>query len=297
MGPTATGKTDLALALAEKHDIEIISVDSAMVYRSMDIGTAKPDQSTLQKIPHHLIDIRQPWEPYSAADFSREAAKAIEIIIDKGHTPLLVGGTMLYFKALQQGLAELPEADEHVRNDLLKEAKTKGWEALHDELKEVDPKAAQRIHPNDPQRLQRALEVYRITGQPLSALLEKQGSKKSPYNYINIALDIDRKILHKRIEQRFKKMLDEDFVEEVKKLYAHPQIHEQLPAIKSLGYQQVWLYLDGKYTYDEMVEKTVIATRQFAKRQFTWLRAWSNITWFNALDEHLVPKVESALKW
>ena len=271
MGPTASGKTELALELCDKHNGEIISVDSAMVYRGMDIGTAKPDQATLKKYPHHLVDIRNVTEPYSAADFVRDTQSAIEAIYQQNKTPILVGGTMLYYKALQQGISNLPSADQAVREKLLKEAKKHGWKYLHDRLQNLDPKSAARIHENDSQRLQRALEVYEISGKTLTELFAAQKPTTS-YQFTNVALDIDKAVLRDRISKRFLEMLDLGFIEEVKSFYDDPNVFFELPAMKSVGYQQVWQYLDGQFDKQTMIEKAITATCQLAKRQRTWLR-------------------------
>lgn len=290
MAPTASGKTALAIELVKRLPLEIISVDSAMVYRGLNIGAAKPSKEELKQAPHRLIDIRDPFEPYCAAEFREEAIKQINEIHAQGKTPLLVGGTMLYFKVLQQGIADLPSADENLRKKLGEKAKQKGWQYMHERLQAIDPLSAKRIHPNDPQRLQRALEVYEITGKPLSELWQ-QAQTDLPYEFINIGLQLERKILHQRIEQRFKAMLEQNFLDEVKALHAREEIKFELPAIKSVGYQQAWLHLEGKLSYDEMSERAIIATRQLAKRQMTWLNSWPDLKWFEALDDNLVEQV------
>ncbi len=274
MGPTAAGKTALAVALARRHPLDIISVDSTQVYREMDIGSAKPDAETLALAPHRLIDIRDPADPYSAALFVEDARRHIDEIQRAGRIPFLVGGTMLYFRALLRGLSPLPEADPDIRRQLEREAGERGWEALHGDLAAIDPVAAARIHPNDPQRLQRALEVYRITGEPLSALQARgRPGLETERTVLKIALiPEDRALLHQRIEQRFRQMVDEGLVEEVGRLMARGDLDERLPAIRAVGYRQVWRYLRGDYDRAEMVERAVIATRQLAKRQLTWLR-------------------------
>ena len=276
MGPTASGKTELALQLAQQFPCEIISVDSAMVYQHMDIGTAKPEHEHLQKVPHHLINIRQPTEPYSVADFRQDALIAIEAIQQRNKIPLLVGGTMLYFHALQQGLAPLPASDRTIRNRLSAEALEKGWPALHQRLAAVDPVSANRIHPHDAQRIQRALEIHALTGQSRSDFFWQQ-NQTLPYHRLNLALiPSDRALLHQQIAQRFETMLKQGFIEEVDALRKIPGIQIDLPAIRAVGYRQIWFYLDGQLTYQEMVERSVIATRQLAKRQLTWLRRWSD---------------------
>ncbi len=274
MGPTAAGKTALAVALAQRHPLEIISVDSTQVYRGMDIGSAKPDAETLALAPHRLIDIRDPADPYSAAAFREDARRHVEEIHRRGKIPFLVGGTMLYFRALLQGLSPLPEADPAVRQQLLDEAEARGWAALHRDLAKIDPLAASRIHPNDPQRLQRALEVYRLTGVPLSELqAQTLPGLEATHAVEKVALiPADRALLHRRIEQRFVQMVHEGLVEEVEGLMARGDLGEHLPSIRSVGYRQVWRYLQGFGDRDEMVERSIVATRQLAKRQLTWLR-------------------------
>jgi len=275
MGPTATGKTELAIELVGELPVDIISVDSVMVYRGMDIGTAKPDTATLKIAPHRLIDIRDPANPYSAAQFRDDALKQIKDIHAAGRLPLLVGGTMLYFRALLQGLSVLPMANPAVRANLLAEAEAKGWDVLHQRLEEIDPDAAKRIHRNDSQRLQRALEVYELTGQPLSVLQRRtEGGLNETYQVVKIVLmPEDRKTLHERIEERFQIMLKQGFIEEVESFYARDDLNEDLPAMRSVGYRQVWQYLDGKLEKAQLQEKGVAATRQLAKRQITWLRS------------------------
>lgn len=297
LGPTATGKTDLAIEFAKHIPSEIISVDSAMVYRGLNIGTGKPDASELKETKHHLIDIRDPSEPYSAAEFSLDAIHLIEDIRERGKIPLLVGGTMLYFRALLQGLSPLPSANKSVRAQLLKEAETTGWQAMHDRLKTLDPKAALRIHPNDPQRIQRALEIYEITGQAQSELWDSElwgleNNLSNPPNlrktvfdfsplHIFVILPEDRALLHDRIAKRFHWMLKQGFMAEVEKLYRDIQAGElsmDLPALRSVGYRQALHYLAGDCTYDEMVNRAIAATRQLAKRQITWLRSLFKFT-------------------
>lgn len=286
MGPTASGKTDLAIALAEHHNCELISVDSALVYRGMDIGTAKPTPEEQQRAPHRLIDIRDPSEPYSAADFRADALKEMAEIVKQGKTPVLVGGTMLYFKALLEGLSELPAADQAIRADIAQEAERKGWQALHQELQSFDPVAAARIHPNDPQRLSRAIEVYRISGVSLTEHIAKQKEQKPPYRFAQFAIaPAERSVLHERIEQRFRLMLAADFETEVKALMARGDLHPELPSIRSVGYRQMWSYLAGEINYDEMVFRGVVATRQLAKRQMTWLRGWPEVHWLDTYSE------------
>ncbi|EPL9568698.1 tRNA (adenosine(37)-N6)-dimethylallyltransferase MiaA [Providencia rettgeri] len=282
MGPTASGKTALAIELRKHLPVEIISVDSALIYRGMDIGTAKPTAEELSQAPHRLIDILDPSLPYSAADFRRDALKVMSEITAQGKIPLLVGGTMLYFKALLEGLSPLPSANEAVRSQIEQIAQEHGWSEIHRRLAEVDPVAAERIHPNDPQRLSRALEVYLISGQTLTEMTQTAG-EKLPYNVFQFAIaPQDRKILHERIEQRFHLMIDAGFEEEVRALYHRGDLHVDLPAIRCVGYRQMWSYLDGEISHDEMVYRGICATRQLAKRQITWLRSWDNVRWLDS---------------
>ncbi|GIU20174.1 tRNA dimethylallyltransferase [Shewanella colwelliana] len=285
MGPTASGKTALAIELVEQHNCEIISVDSALIYRGMDIGSAKPNSEELERAPHRLIDIRDPSESYSAADFRQDALNEIASIIDAGKTPLLVGGTMLYFKALLEGLSPLPAANEDIRAQIALEAERDGWDVLHLQLQQIDPVSAARIHPNDPQRLSRALEVYRISGKSLTQLTEVK-SEALPYSVVQFGISPkDRKVLHLSIEERFKLMLNQGFIEEVERLKARGDLHLDLPSMRCVGYRQVWQYLNGDYDYDTMVEKSIVATRQLAKRQLTWLRGWPELNWLESGDE------------
>ncbi|MGL4448126.1 tRNA (adenosine(37)-N6)-dimethylallyltransferase MiaA [Shewanella sp.] len=282
MGPTASGKTALAIELAEKHQCEIISVDSALIYRGMDIGSAKPSAAELARGPHRLLDIRDPSESYSAADFRKDALADIEQIISMGKTPLLVGGTMMYFKALLEGLSPLPAADEAIRSQIQAEAEAYGWETLHEQLREIDPVSAIRIHPNDPQRLSRALEVYRISGKSLTELTQTK-SAPLPYNVVQFAIaPRERSVLHNLIAQRFELMLQQGFIDEVRQLKARGDLHLDLPSMRCVGYRQCWQYLDGEFDYDTMVEKAVAATRQLAKRQLTWLRSWPELNWLES---------------
>ncbi|MGK0673211.1 MAG: tRNA (adenosine(37)-N6)-dimethylallyltransferase MiaA [Halothiobacillaceae bacterium] len=275
MGPTASGKTRLALELAQRLPVELISVDSALVYRGMDIGTAKPDAQTLRAFPHRLIDILDPSEPYSAARFRQDALGAMREIHAAGRIPLLVGGTMLYYRALEQGLADLPPADPTLREAIQTEAKLRGWAALHEELATVDPQAAARIHPNDPQRLGRALEVWRMTGVPLSVWQARGRAQAVPAvgRVLKLALIPPRELLRERIATRFAQMLADGFIQEVEALRARGDLHLGLPSMRSVGYRQVWEYLEGAHTYERMVELGVMATRGLAKRQMTWLRS------------------------
>ncbi|MGD8483585.1 MAG: tRNA (adenosine(37)-N6)-dimethylallyltransferase MiaA [Thioalkalispiraceae bacterium] len=286
MGPTASGKTDLAIFLHEHLPVELISVDSAMVYKDMDIGTAKPDAETLAKAPHRLIDFLDPAESYSAMRFREDALREMAEITAQGRIPLLVGGTMLYFRALLHGLSELPSAEPEIRARLEQQASEQGWEILHQRLAQVDPEAAARIHPNDPQRISRALEVYEITGKSLSQLQQQnRRSNALPYEFIKIAVSpADRAVLHERIALRFQQMLAEGFVAEVERLFQRGDLHAQLPAIRAVGYRQVWQYLQGQLDYNEMMEKAIVATRQLAKRQLTWLRSERDLIWFDSLQ-------------
>lgn len=296
MGPTASGKTDLAVTLVERLPFEIISVDSAMVYRDMDIGTAKPDAATLRLAPHRLIDFLDPAEPYSAARFVKDALREIEDIHAQGRIPLLVGGTMLYFRSLLQGLAQLPAADASLRAELLAEARQKGWPAMHAQLAAVDAESAGRIHPNDPQRIQRALEVYRLTGTPLSAWHARvvQGL---PYRATLFGLvPGDRAVLHARIAQRFDLMLEQGLLSEVTQLYARGDLDADMPAIRAVGYRQVWQYLAGEIDFNRMRDKAIAATRQLAKRQLTWLRSMPDLKSFDCLNKDLASRILKELE-
>jgi tRNA dimethylallyltransferase len=295
MGPTAAGKTDLALELARVLPCELISVDSALIYRDMDIGTAKPDKATLAEFPHRLVDICDPVQSYSAAQFRHDALAAMAEITARGNIPLLVGGTMLYYKALLDGLAEMPSADAELRAQLEQRAQQHGWQSLHDELRAVDPESAARIHPNDPQRLIRALEVYHVSGQSMTQHRLRQAAENSagattagtqlPYTVAQLAIaPAQRQMLHERIAQRFALMLERGLVAEVEKLHQRSDLHVGLPSIRAVGYRQVWDYLDGNLSAEQMQERGVIATRQLAKRQFTWLRGWQDVHWLDSAD-------------
>lgn len=271
--------------------MEIISVDSALVYRDMNIGTAKPEPDILARAPHRLIDFLDPAEAYSAARFREDALREMHDIVQAGRIPLLVGGTMLYFRALLEGLAELPSADEELRAELLAEAQEKGWEAMHMQLASVDPEAAKRIHPNDPQRIQRALEVYRLTGTSLTEW-QTQPVEPLPYQAILIGLmPSDRAWLHERIALRFHRMLEQGLVDEVRALYQRGDLNIDMPSIRAVGYRQVWQYLQGEISYAEMVERGIIATRQLAKRQMTWLRSMQNIKIIDCINKDLADEV------
>ena len=294
MGPTAAGKTDLAIELARTLPCDLISVDSALIYRGMDIGTAKPDAATLAQYPHALIDIRDPSEAYSAAEFRHDALAAMAQSTARGRIPLLVGGTMMYYKALLEGLAPMPSADAQVRAELEALAAESGLQALHDELSRVDPESAARIHSTDPQRLIRALEVHRVSGVTMtqwrrqqhqeSAQLAGPEGHRLPYTVAQLAIaPADRAVLHERIARRFHLMLEQGFVDEVKVLHGRGDLNPALPSIRAVGYRQAWDYLEGRLTYEHMVERGIIATRQLAKRQFTWLRGWQGVQWLDSL--------------
>jgi len=289
-GPTASGKSALAYALAGRFNLEVITVDSAQVYTDMDIGTAKPDAAQQALVPHHLLDIRAPTDPYTAFDFCQDARQAIAAVRSRGRLPVLVGGTMLYLKALRDGIADLPEANPTVRLEILEAAKTNGWPWLHEELRRIDPEAALRIKPTDHQRLQRALEVERLTGQTLTALQAK-GQVGLGASLTEVAIMPEsRAQLHHQIEARFDQMLTQGLVAEVEQLREQYALHDALPAMKAVGYRQVWQFLEGDLGFDEMREKGIIATRQLAKRQFTWLRS------FEMVEKISMPSLDALLK-
>lgn len=322
MGPTAAGKTDLALALTENLPCDIVSVDSALIYKGMDIGTAKPDKAFLKKAPHRLIDIIEPYERYSVAQFYTDANREIQEIIAKGRIPLLVGGTMMYYRIIQEGIANLPSADDEVRKEIARDVDLHGLAYIHAQLAKVDPDSAERIKPTDTQRLQRALEVYRVSGKTMTQLWQEQQAatgKKSdndytecqnsdnsnvdnikelvgglpplPYKFLNFSIaPLDRKELHQRIEKRFDNMLENGFIDEVKKLYQQANINSDMSAMRCVGYRQAWDYLDGKLSYEEMRERGIIATRQLAKRQLTWLRSWPNLYQLDTNDTKVLAK-------
>jgi len=285
MGPTASGKTDLAIALRESLPVEVISVDSALIYKGMDIGTAKPSREELAKAPHRLIDILDPAESYSAMNFRADALKEMAKITVSGRIPLLVGGTMLYYKALIEGLSPLPSADIEVRAKIEQKAAEFGWGALHQDLMAIDPISANRINPNDSQRINRALEVFYITGKTMTELTTQQG-ESLPYDVLQFAIaPEDRAVLHQRIEQRFHKMIELGFEQEVRQLFERGDLNIDLPSIRCVGYRQMWEYLQGDISLDEVIFKGICATRQLAKRQITWLRGWqSEITWLDSLE-------------
>jgi tRNA dimethylallyltransferase len=286
MGPTASGKTALAMALHDALPCDIISVDSALVYRDMNIGTAKPTAEELAKYPHRLIDLIDASESYSAADFCRDALAEIDKIRANNRIPLLVGGTMMYFKSLIDGISPLPSANTEIRQGIESEANEHGWEYLHQQLATIDPVSAERIHQNDPQRLMRALEVYRITGKSMTELTKVKGQRLGG-DVLQFAIaPKERKDLHARIALRFEQMISQDFQSEVVKLKQRDDLHENLPSIRCVGYRQMWEYLDNEVDHDEMVFKGICATRQLAKRQLTWLRNWPNLQWLHMEDEN-----------
>lgn len=284
MGPTASGKTDIAVHLVQHLPVEIISVDSVLIYKEMNIGSAKPDAATLATAPHHLIDFLDPSLAYSVAEFRRDALAVMADITAQGKIPLLVGGTMLYFRALLGGLSELPAADETVRKKLETQSADIGWQAMHAKLQQVDSVAASKIHPNDPQRIQRALEVYEISGEPLSTLQQKNAVKNAlPYNVTKLIVSpADRAVLHQRIEKRFHQMLEAGFIDEVKALYNRGDLNADMPSMRAVGYRQVWEYLDNQRDYASMVERGIVVTRQLAKRQLTWLRNEKDAIWLDS---------------
>ena len=287
MGPTASGKTALAVGLVERFPLEIVSVDSALVYRDMDIGTAKPDAATLAHVPHHLLDIRDPTETYSAAAFCDDARRLMADIAARGRVPLLVGGTMLYFRALLQGLDDLPRADAALRKELEAEAAARGWPALHAELAAVDPATAARLAPNDSQRIGRALEIFRLSGTPMSALLDRVQSEL-PYRVLQLALiPSERAVLHQRIAARFDAMLAAGLIDEVDTLRRRYALNADLPSMRAVGYRQAWAYLDGDIDLKGLREQGIAATRQLAKRQLTWLRSWPDVVELDCLADDL----------
>lgn len=295
MGPTASGKTPLAIKLVQTLPCDIISVDSAMVYRGLDIGSAKPDADTLKIAPHRLIDIADPSDAYSAGQFRADALREIKSILARGRIPLLVGGTMMYFRILQQGLADLPPADASIRQQLQERAEQTDWPTLHAELTLIDPLAAARIHPHDSQRIQRALEVYLLTGKTITAWQQEATHPLSAYQVKPLAIaPQDRALLHRRIEQRFDQMLAAGFEDEVRALYHRGDLSPDLPAIRSVGYRQMWQYIAGEISFETMRETAIAATRQLAKRQLTWLRPWEGLTW---LDSEASDLDQQALTW
>lgn len=304
MGPTASGKTNLACELHEQLPVDLVSVDSTLVYRGMDIGTAKPSAEEQARAPHRLLDIRDPGDPYSAADFVTDAEREIAAIHAAGRIPLLVGGTMLYFKALLDGLAPMPAADPAVRERIERDAREHGWPYIHEQLAKVDPECAAEIHPNHSQRLSRALEVYMSSGETMTELRARQRLEQGPafsdrFSVTQLAIaPRDRKILHKRIEQRFSAMVQAGLVDEVAALYNRGDLSEDLPAIRAVGYRQMWDYLAGRCTLDEAIERGIIATRQLAKRQFTWLNGWPGANWvFTENETGKTLKIEEIVRF
>jgi tRNA dimethylallyltransferase len=296
MGPTGSGKSDLALQLAERLPFEIVSVDSAQVYRGLDIGTAKPDLEIRRRVPHHLVDIKDPATSYSAGEFLRDARAAMEEIWQRGRQPLLVGGTMLYFHALSLGLAELPEADLTVRAEIDARAAEVGWAAMHAELARVDPVAASRIHSNDPQRIQRALEVYRVTGEPITRLQENRSPTLEGVDALEFAIaPLERSILHARIESRFLRMLDAGFLDEVRALRERTDLTAEHPSMRAVGYRQAWRYLAGQCNLEEATRQAVAATRQLAKRQMTWLKRRKSLNWLDSVHPDVAATIFNAL--
>lgn len=296
MGPTASGKTALACSLADRFPLGLISVDSALVYRGLDIGTAKPDALTLRRYPHALVDIRDPTESYSAADFRADALDTMQRLSDAGKIPLLVGGTGLYFRALERGLSDLPASNPEVRATINAEAETIGWPAMHARLADLDPTAAHRIRPSDPQRIQRALEVIEMTGKPLS---EQQGQRRPrpPWRFLKLTLMVDdRSVLHERIVQRFDAMLEAGFLDEVRGLRERRDLHTDLPAIRAVGYRQAWEFLDGAVDADTFRYQAIAATRQLAKRQITWIRSELDARCFDADDATTSSRVVNAVE-
>jgi tRNA dimethylallyltransferase len=297
MGPTASGKSGIALDLAQRFPVEIISVDSAQVYRHMDIGTAKPDIGARLKAPHHLIDIIDPTQRYSAAQFCDDAFELMRDIAGRGRVPLLTGGTMLYFKALQEGLSDLPAADAETRMVIDAMAANAGWPALHRELERVDPITAERLDPNDSQRIQRAMEVFYLTGKPMSALIAEGKSARLPFRLIPLALvPSDRAELHRRIADRFEAMLELGLLNEVRWLREHYDLQPTLPSMRCVGYRQAWQYLDGEFGLAGLRERAIAATRQLAKRQLTWLRSMEEAKVFDCLAEDLREQIEAWLQ-
>lgn len=291
MGPTASGKTDLAMQLVKHYPCDIVSVDSALIYKAMDIGTAKPTLAEQAIAPHRLIDILDPAQSYSVADFRRDAIREMAEITQRGRIPLLVGGTMMYYKALLEGLSPLPPANSAVRDVIEKQAEELGWQALHDQLATFDPVSAKRIHPNDPQRLLRALEVYHISGQSITTLSAVR-SKPIPYKVKQFTISpSDRDQLHGRIEKRFEIMVNNNFQAEVEALRARGDLHLDMPSMRCVGYRQMWHYLDGEYDHNEMIYRGVVATRQLAKRQLTWLRSWQDLNWLDTFAKDNLTKI------
>ncbi|AIC09253.1 tRNA (adenosine(37)-N6)-dimethylallyltransferase MiaA [Xylella fastidiosa] len=300
MGPTASGKSQLAIDIAKRWGGEVISVDSVLVYRGLDIGTAKPNAAMRASVPHHLIDICEPWETYSAANFAHDARAAIDMIVRRGALPILTGGTGLYFRALLAGLSDMPPAHPEIRAMIAAEAKRDSWATLHTRLAEVDAITAARIHATDPQRIQRALEVYLVSGRSMSDWQNQPPKQRLPLRVLKLVLaPTHRKVLHFRIAQRFKAMLDNGLLAEVNALRTHPSIHAMarpldLPAMRAVGYRQCWEHLDGMYTAEMLYQRSVAATRQLAKRQLTWLRGELDALWFD--PEHDQSRIEKVME-
>ncbi len=296
MGPTASGKTGVALELARRFPVEIVSVDSALVYRDMNIGTAKPDPGTLRELPHHLIDLIDPTKSYSAARFCEDAVEIMRDIVARGRVPLLTGGTMLYFKALREGLSALPAADESTRRVLDAMAQDIGWPAMHRELERIDPVTARRLDPNDAQRIQRAMEIHHLSGRPMSELIVGGKTVDLPCRLIAAAVvPGERSVLHERIAARFELMLELGLIKEVRALRENYDLKPELPSMRCVGYRQTWQYLDGEFALAELREKAVAATRQLAKRQLTWLRATPDVKAFDCFAEDLQTQIETWL--
>lgn len=301
MGPTASGKTALAMRVYDSMACELISVDSVLIYKGMDIGSAKPSLEEQQRYPHHLIDFLEPNQAYSAADFRRDALSLMQDIHQRDKTPVLVGGTMMYFNILLNGMSQVPNADEKIRAEILWQAEQLGWDVLHQQLAEIDPESAQRIHPNDPQRIQRALEVYRSSGKTMTQWreIEHQQKQDFPFHAVQFALaPEDRAILHQRIADRFDQMLEQGFQQEVEALMARGDLQADMPSMRAVGYRQMWQHLHGEFDYAAMREKGVAATRQLAKRQLTWLRSWPDLHWlYSSAADELCSKAALLDRW
>ena len=296
MGPTASGKTDFAISLRKRFPCDLISVDSALVYRGMNIGTAKPDTATLARAPHRLIDFLDPEESYSAGDFVRDASREMDEILAAGRIPLLVGGTMMYFRALTRGIAELPGADDALRREIDAEAEQQGWPAMHTALREIDAEAAARIEPNDRQRIQRALEVYRVSGRPLSDWQRESAPLRDDIRWLKIGLMIEpRGLLHERIEQRLDLMLESGFLDEMRELYDRPGLGPDCTSMRSVGYRQFWQHLNGQLSLEEARDRALFATRQLAKRQITWLRSEDDIFLVDPLEAGAIDAISAFL--
>ena len=296
MGPTASGKTDVAISLCKRFPMDVISVDSALVYRGMDIGTAKPDAETLSRVPHRLINIRDPEESYSAGDFVVDAQREIDETASAGRTPLLVGGTMMYFRALTDGIADMPPAHPDIRDAIDADAGEIGWPGMHERLRHIDPVAAARIKPNDKQRIQRALEVYFASGKTLSEWQSESTSAGNGVRFVKIALEVpSRDILHERIEQRLDRMLEQGFLNEVRGLMQRPALDRDAPSMRAVGYRQIWAHLSGEFTLEEGRYRALVATRQLAKRQITWLRSESSLNSYNPLEVSTIDAISTFL--